>query len=258
MKRRLLLWILALSCTPLAQAWQPVGWVYAVSPAGGALYTYSHVRQQWQYHPPGGRTWACTLATGRWAPLSQSSLRAGWSYWIWPYAYSAGDRTWQYIAPGADHWVAHLSSGEWSRFGQSAVPSLIAQYEARVHTLVNEHRAAQALPPLTHDANIADIARTHSRNMAEGLVPFDHDGFQTGPDSRVDQISAFMSISEWSENLQWSEGYSDPAEVCFTGWRDSPGHNENLLDPNFNRAGVGVARSTSGRWYFTQIYVRHP
>lgn len=51
-------------------------------------------------------------------------------------------------------------------------------------------------------------------------------------------------------------GYQyDSNGVLLTGaWMASPGHRANILKPEFNRIGVGVARAASGRWYGVQVF----
>jgi uncharacterized protein YkwD len=67
---------------------------------------------------------------------------------------------------------------------QSTTASL-ATIEKAVHNQVNQYRANRGLPPLSLNYRITEQARIHSRNMANGTVPFSHDGFnqrvQTSP-----------------------------------------------------------------------------
>ena len=44
-------------------------------------------------------------------------------------------------------------------------------------SLINNHRISLGLKALIHDEELADIATTHSANMATGVTPFGHDGF---------------------------------------------------------------------------------
>ncbi|WP_231590801.1 CAP domain-containing protein [Hymenobacter terrenus] len=39
------------------------------------------------------------------------------------------------------------------------------------------------------------------------------------------------------------------------GWLNSPGHRANI-EGNFTRTGIGVATSSTGRIYSTQIFIR--
>ncbi len=44
------------------------------------------------------------------------------------------------------------------------------------------------------------------------------------------------------------------ARAVMTGWMNSPGHRANILKREFNRLGVGVAYSKSGRPYYCQVF----
>jgi uncharacterized protein YkwD len=42
--------------------------------------------------------------------------------------------------------------------------------------------------------------------------------------------------------------------VAVDGWLGSPHHRENI-EGNFDRTGVGIARSGDGTYYYTQIFI---
>lgn len=127
----------------------------------------------------------------------------------------------------------------------------IPEIEQRVHTLINRYRVDQGLAPLTLSEIITTQCRNHSRNMADGSVPFSHDGFQ----GRVDAISSQISISGAAENVATNSGYSDPAQVAVDGWIKSEGHNKNI-EGDYDLTGIGVAQSAKGGYYLTQIFAK--
>lgn len=127
----------------------------------------------------------------------------------------------------------------------------IPEIEQRVHTLVNQYRVEQGLAPLSLSDIITTQARNHSSDMADGSVQFGHDGFQ----DRVDAISAQISISSAAENVARNSGYSDPAKVAFDGWIKSAGHKDNI-EGNYDLTGIGVAQSSEGVYYLTQIFAK--
>lgn len=95
-------------------------------------------------------------------------------------------------------------------------------------SLVNQYRARRDLPPLTMDATIAGLARTHSAAMAKA-GQLNHDDFP----SRVQRSGFAMCV----ENVGWN--YPSP-EGQFEGWRVSPGHDRNMLDPRVVHVGIGA------------------
>ena len=127
----------------------------------------------------------------------------------------------------------------------------IAEVEARVQLLINQHRADKGLAPLALSDVITAQARQHSRNMAEGTVPFSHDGFA----QRVEEIRKKIDIGAAGENVAMNSGYSDPARVAVDGWIKSDGHRGNI-EGDYDLTGIGVAQSAAGAYYLTQIFVK--
>jgi uncharacterized protein YkwD len=126
--------------------------------------------------------------------------------------------------------------------------------EMVLHDAVNLHRAARALPPLALDQGIAEEARRHSRDMAEGRVPFGHAGYP----ERVETIrlrSFHGELREATENVGRTDFTPGTAAAALLdGFVRSPGHRRSLEGP-FTRTGIGVVRS--GATYFvTQIFAR--
>lgn len=113
----------------------------------------------------------------------------------------------------------------------------------------NNFRALQRMPPLRWSQAIADIAAAHARQMARGEMPFSHQGF----DARVRQYP-FVYVSA-AENLAYNSGVADAAGLAVEGWIKSPGHRKNLLGA-FDLCGVGVAQSSAGQFFFTQLFAR--
>ena len=132
----------------------------------------------------------------------------------------------------------------------SSVPETISALELSVHDQVNQYRDSLGLASLDLNEDISKEARIHSQQMAQGNVPFSHDGF----DQRIEAISSTLSYSSAAENVAYNQGYDDPVTVAVEGWINSPGHQKNMVG-NFNLSGVGVAQNSTGEYYFTQIFV---
>lgn len=121
----------------------------------------------------------------------------------------------------------------------------------QVHSLINNYRKSNGLSSLRYSDSIAAIALTHSQNMANGSVPFSHDGFS----DRAQQIAKIASITSAAENVAWNRGYNDPAQTAVDGWIDSEGHLKNIIG-DYNTTGVGVAVNDDGEYYFTQLFAK--
>ncbi len=104
-----------------------------------------------------------------------------------------------------------------------------AQFQQQLAQLINEYRASKALPALTLDARLADLAREHSAAMASSKR-LSHDAFA----ARVNRSGYGMCV----ENVGWN--YGSP-KGFFDAWRASPGHDHNLLDPRVDHVGIGAS-----------------
>jgi len=103
-----------------------------------------------------------------------------------------------------------------------------ADYSQRLAALVNQYRTSHGLPDLVVDTTIVGLAHEHSAAMARA-GQLNHDDFP----SRVRRSGLPMCV----ENVGWN--YRS-AEGQFDGWRASPGHNRNMLDPRVERMGIGI------------------
>jgi uncharacterized protein YkwD len=100
---------------------------------------------------------------------------------------------------------------------------------------INGARAANGLAPLQVDVRISTAARGQSAYLASAGV-LDH----SGPDGA--SVSTRLARQGFhgrmvGENLAAGMG---PAATV-SAWLASPGHRENLLEPQYHRLGVGVA-----------------
>ena len=115
--------------------------------------------------------------------------------------------------------------------------------------LTNDFRIKNNLPPLEWDDSIWAIALTHSKNMAEGVVPFSHKGFN----ERVNQFN--FTCYKACENVYMCQGYSQYiiAHNAVSGWINSPGHKQNLLSDTTHCA-IALYNNNYGEFYLTQLF----
>ena len=114
--------------------------------------------------------------------------------------------------------------------------------------LVNKHRAGQYLSPLQINPHIQVAATQHAQDMANGTVPFSHDGFQ----ERAKRLIEKLSGSSVAENVAVGQ---DDSLVIVNSWLESEGHRSNI-EGDFNLTGIGVARSEDNRMYYCQIFIK--
>lgn len=125
----------------------------------------------------------------------------------------------------------------------------VSSYEQEVVELVNVERQKAGLPALTLDAEISNIARLKSKDMADNNY-FGHQSPTYG--SAGNMLSQFgIDWSAWGENI--ASGQRTP-EAVVTAWMNSSGHRANILSSNFSRIGVGYVTNSNGTPYWTQIF----
>ena len=126
----------------------------------------------------------------------------------------------------------------------------VSALEQQVHDLINSHRSSIGLKPLNYSEEIADVARRHSRNMANGYVGMGHEGVE----ERGRVLLRTIRYTEFAENVGANSlAGSSTVQAAVTGWLNSPGHRANL-EGNFDLTGVGVAHSGNS-FFFTQIFL---
>jgi len=99
---------------------------------------------------------------------------------------------------------------------------------------------------------MGELARAHARAMASrGKLS------HRGASGRFRALEP-SGMNAFAENVAFNLGHSDPATTAVRGWINSPGHHRNMVSPTYGFAGLGVARSAEGGWYFTQIFGSRP
>ena len=130
----------------------------------------------------------------------------------------------------------------------------IFDLERRAFQLINEKRAGQNLPPLEWNDDVARVARLHSQNMANYKF-FGHEG---NDGSMVDDRADSIGLRRWraiGENIAYNRGYAQPVEFAVERWMQSPKHKQNLLNDRWKESAIGIAVSSDGSYYLTQVFL---
>ena len=127
-----------------------------------------------------------------------------------------------------------LPKGSIAEDGDSvAVPTAAEQLFA----LANQTRAQSGAGRLSWDPALAAAALNHCRRMAaEGPIAHRYNG-EADLASRAGQAGAHFELIE--ENV----AVGPTASMIHNEWMNSPGHRENLLNPEVDRVGVAVVAS---------------
>lgn len=116
--------------------------------------------------------------------------------------------------------------------------------------LINNHRTSIGLRALILDDGLSEIVLKHSQDMANGTVAFGHTGFSSRCSAGYDVLGG----GNWcGENV--AMGQKTP-EAAYTAWMNSPGHRANIESSKATHTGFAYAKSSSGTYYWTQIFIQ--
>ena len=116
-----------------------------------------------------------------------------------------------------------------------------AELETSLLCLTNSYRAEMGLAPVGLDTRLGAASRAHSEDMVARNY-FEHTNPEgAGPDERA---AAAGYPGEVGENIAYSS--VGTIRVLFEAWRDSPGHEQNMLDPSYRAVGIGLAVGRPG------------
>lgn len=136
----------------------------------------------------------------------------------------------------------------WLALGLQTAGEDLVNLERRMLELVNLEREARGLRPLAPLRALAEVARRHSRSMAEAGEASHEAGGQT-LEQRI--RGALDDACQSAENI----GKHINVDYALADLLASPGHRANLLNPVFTGIGIGIARR-GGFLFITQDFVR--
>lgn len=130
-------------------------------------------------------------------------------------------------------------------------PSSVKTFEDEVVRLVNVERSKRGLQLLKNNWEIARVARYKSQDMINKRY-FSHTSPTYGSPFKMMETFG-IRFSAAGENIAY--GQRTPAEVM-NGWMNSPGHRANILSPSYTNMGCGLAKTSSGVCYWTQMFTK--
>jgi uncharacterized protein YkwD len=127
-------------------------------------------------------------------------------------------------------------------------------YADQVLTLVNQHRTAMGLGALVSSPTLTKAADWKSLHM--GYYRYMTHDDPAPPVARTvsDRLQTCgypIGSVGWGENIAY--GYATANDVM-TAWLNSSGHRANIENPSYRAIGIGVARNSSGTYYWTQDF----
>ena len=132
--------------------------------------------------------------------------------------------------------------------------SVSQSIESDFLTLINNHRAenCEECSPLVEDKILTEVAEWVSNDMSEYNYFSHTDRLGRSPFDRMEEYG-YPKNTFRGENLAAG---TNSANAAFTIWKDSPGHNANMLHPEFKA--IGIARSynkdSTFGWYWVTVF----
>lgn len=132
----------------------------------------------------------------------------------------------------------------------SSTDQAVDSEEQQLLVLINQHRAQNGLPSLALNTAVTKAAAWFSRDMTTKNY-FSANHVDSNGRTVAQRLTwCGVSYSNYAENIY--AGRAD-AQNTFTAWRNSSGHNANMLRTGVTAAGIGRAYNAASTydWYWT-------
>jgi len=130
---------------------------------------------------------------------------------------------------------------------RSPLPML--KLEKEMLRLVNLDRAGENLPPLKWHRKSAEIARSHSRDMAVNDY-FAHESPETGF-AKERFFAGRVPTATLGENLALATSVVEAEDMLLK----SAEHRANIMNADYTHIGIGIVRDGEGHLYVTQNFL---
>lgn len=130
-------------------------------------------------------------------------------------------------------------------------PLGIEEIENELFNLINRERAKRGIPLLEVSGSIVHLAWRHSQEMADRsqITHTSHDGKTFA--QRLQEAGLYFK--ETGENVAFSQSFLP--EAIHNSFMRSDGHRGNILNPRFDKVGIGVFHRADKGYYITQDFL---
>lgn len=143
-----------------------------------------------------------------------------------------------------------------TQFAAAPTAVVMTHDEQRYVDLVNQERAQRGLSQLVVDPNLIGVARGHSKEMSQKHY-FSH----TSPTEKLKTpLDRFLVTQKqrpkWAlvgENLYYCSIVD--VDRGHQALMNSPGHRANILEPRYERIGVGIYTDKNGEFFVTESFL---
>lgn len=125
-----------------------------------------------------------------------------------------------------------------------------AEYQDIILEKVNSARVEEGLKPLKMNKELNRIAIIKAKDMAKEQK-LSHESKKFGLTFNLVKEKG-IKYRAGAENIaRWH----DTPEFVAQRWLQSNGHRKNILNPNYNLTGIGLAQDSEGKNYWVQIFI---
>jgi uncharacterized protein YkwD len=130
-------------------------------------------------------------------------------------------------------------------------------FELELLDKINENRSENSAGPLKLNTTLWWVARAHSQDMIDYDF-FDHSSSEEGQFNGASFSQRVRTYAEYGnsyigECIAWNSWGID-VEWCMSAWKNSPGHWDIIINPNFNEVGLGVLQGEWDGWSSAALY----
>jgi len=130
----------------------------------------------------------------------------------------------------------------------SACSSDLDSEKSNFLALINQYRQDNGVAPLKISSALTTAAQLHSEDMAAHNY-FSHDSLDgRTPIDRM-RAAGYNYNTYYGENIAAGTSLYT-AQSVFNAWKSSPGHNANMLNPDFVVIGIGIAYNESSQYKY--------
>lgn len=117
----------------------------------------------------------------------------------------------------------------------------------------NDYRESNGVDRLVHDPRMSAVAQAWAERMAADYASTrDFEvAFRHNPTMSLQVPAGWESVGE---NIALNGGHADPYDYLLTQWRNSPGHNANMLNSRWTHIGIGTYQDDLGITWGVQVF----
>ena len=130
---------------------------------------------------------------------------------------------------------------------------------------INDDRKSRGLCLLQIDPMLTAVARDHSKEMCDKNY-FDHHSPTVGLNSPLDRYISRLASFERTppeyalvgENIYYASMLNSVYNVSYAhqALMKSPNHRKNILEPRYEKVGIGTYRNAAGEFWVTEVFLR--